>query len=177
MHHMIIDTGESLQHTHTNTSRSSLQHKNHIVTLFFFPSTDLSGANAKSKQKWPNQSCRKPLEKDTAGPDSDTSRSNVNNKNPNSSANTAEPLCPNLTSAFSPPRSRDSRVACRKDNLSKNISHFTAPSHFGQQASIGMFLVPLKQFANSGEDGGEQADVPPTNAASFSARSAATKRK
>lgn len=54
--------------------------------------------------------------------------------------------------------SRDSRVAWRKDNLSENISHFTAPSHFGQQASIGMFLVSLKQFANSGEHGGEAAN-------------------
>ena len=42
----------------------------------------------------------------------------------------------NLSNAFAPLGSPAERT-----NLSRNISHFTAPSHFGQQASIGMFLV------------------------------------
>lgn len=69
-----------------------------------------------------------------------------------------------LTDALFSTRLTRSRRAVRvtvasragRDNLSRNISHFTAPSHFGQQASIGMFLLPLTQFAKSGERGGEQ---------------------
>lgn len=92
------------------------------------------------------------------------SRSSANNKKQkqksNGSRNKHSHFSP-LKKRVLPPSSRDSRVACRKDNLSKNISHFTAPSHFGQQASIGMFLVPLTEFTNSGGDGGEQTDKPP----------------